>query len=71
LGAKYGFIGIAWAFNLTIIIDCVLIYLYIKFSGCVEKSWIPWTKEAFNEWMEFFAVALPIAGLFIVDDTTY
>ena len=61
LAPSYGFLGIAWSQNITYILNCIILCAYIRYTGCVKESWIPWDKEALNEWKSYLKITLPVA----------
>ena len=60
LGSSYGMVGIAWALNITYFINCAVLWGYIRWSGCVRKSWIPWTSEMFNDLWSYLERTVPL-----------
>ena len=43
----YGWTGVAITNGIVLGFDLFALIIYIKVSGCVRESWIPWTLEAF------------------------
>ena len=54
----YGFFGVAWVMNITYLINCTLLVGYIKYTGCVKESWIPWEIRALKIFREEQIIAV-------------
>jgi len=62
---RYGFIGVAWSMNLTLVSINIILFAYIKISKRVGKTWIPWTMEAFSNWKKYLDTSVPITGIIL------
>jgi len=62
----FGWTGVAITNGIVLGFDLFALIIYIKVSGCVKESWIPWTLEALKEWPKYFKETLSITGIDLV-----
>jgi multidrug resistance protein, MATE family len=59
----YGVIGAAFCLNISSCVTFIMFYLFSVFSTKTQSSWIKFTKDAFQEWNEYFQIAIPAAAI--------
>jgi len=63
--------GAALAKSATDVTSCLIILLYVHFSGVLKGSWIPWTRTCFNRLGEYFKHTVVIGANLYVEWITY
>ena len=58
---QVGFIGAAIAMNVSLVINLSLLFCFLRFSSRFEKTFISLSWETFQDFGDFFRLALPSA----------
>jgi len=53
-----GSLGCPLALSATNIVSALILVGYIMYSGVYEKTWAPFTREAFEKWGEYLSMFL-------------
>jgi len=71
LAPRYGYAGIAIAYDVTMTSNVIFLCIYIKTTGCVKESWIPWDPRALQELWSFLKVVFPIMMIGFTESMGY
>ena len=56
-------IGLALSRNIVDFANMLFCYIVIKYDKRFDKTFIPFNKKAFNGWMEYLYISVPLGSI--------